>query len=258
MRTKTLALSAVLGMLGSAAVMGANVYSVNAVGYINVTMQPGFNIITCPLLCGADPANSSVSNDLNVLFPNPLATTPYAGANAFQLTPGGGYSAIDSANTASYGGGWQNGGATVTLNPGQAIFFQNPNPVHGANMTATFVGTVPTGTLTLPLVPGFNLVGSMVPVSGDLVTSSIAGLTAQNGDYVLFFNPNPIGSVQAGFAQDAYAASATYGTGWSSSVVGPNIGANDDPTVPTVYQGFLYNNGQATTEQWVETFSINP
>jgi hypothetical protein len=258
MRTKTLALSAVLGMLGSAAVMGANVYSVNAVGYINVTMQPGFNIITCPLLCGADPANSSVSNDLNVLFPNPLATTPYAGAQVFQLTPGGGYSGFDSGYTSTYGGGWANGGATVTLNPGQAIFFQNPNPIHGANMSATFVGTVPTGTLTMPLVPGYNMVGSMVPVSGDLVTSSITALhIAQNGDSILFFDPTPAGSFQAGFIQDAYSASATYGTGWTGGP-GPNFGVNNDPQTVSVYEGFFYNNGQATTENWVETFSINP
>jgi hypothetical protein len=257
MRTKTLALSAVLGMLGSAAVMGANVYSVNAVGYINVTMQPGFNIITCPLLCGADPANSSVSNDLNVLFPNPVATTPYAGATAYQLTPGGGYSSVDSANSATYGGNWVNGGADITVNPGQAIFFQNPNPIHGANMTATFVGTVPTGTLTLPLVPGFNLVGSMVPVSGDLVTSSIAALHAQDGDSIYFFNPNPTGSVQSGFIVDAYSASATYGTGWSA-VAGPNIGANNDPQTVSAYEGFFYDSNHATTENWVETFSINP
>ncbi len=244
-------------MLGSAAVMGANVYSVNAVGYINVTILPGFNIITCPLYCGTDPANPTVSNDLNVLFPNPVATTPYAGASVYQLTPGGGYSAIEGGSSATYGGGWNNGGADITLNPGQAVFFQNPNALGGANMTATFVGVVPSGTLTTQLVPGLSLVGSQVPVSGDLVTSSIAALTAQNGDYIYFFDPRQSGAYQYGFLEDAYSASATYGTGWTAGP-GPNVGANNDPQVVSVYEGFFYNNSQATTENWVETFSVNP
>ena len=50
MRTKTMLLSALLGTLGSVSLMAqsTNVYSLNAVGYINVTVQPGFNIVSCP------------------------------------------------------------------------------------------------------------------------------------------------------------------------------------------------------------------
>jgi hypothetical protein len=56
MRTKTLALSAVLGMLGSASLVAQNnVYSINAVGYINVTMPPGYSIVTCPLIAARLP-----------------------------------------------------------------------------------------------------------------------------------------------------------------------------------------------------------
>ena len=46
-------------MLGSALgtaslVAQTNVYSINAVGYINLTLQPGFNIIACQLQTGSN------------------------------------------------------------------------------------------------------------------------------------------------------------------------------------------------------------
>jgi len=43
-------LSALLGAIGSVSVMAQNVYSLNAVGYINVTAVPGFTMIACPLI----------------------------------------------------------------------------------------------------------------------------------------------------------------------------------------------------------------
>ena len=63
MRTKTLALSALLGALGTAGALAQNVYSLNAVGYINVTLAPGYNIVTCPLIV-------SPTNTVANLFPN--------------------------------------------------------------------------------------------------------------------------------------------------------------------------------------------
>ncbi len=60
MRTKTLALSAILGALGTAAALAqsTNVYSINSVGYINTTFPASsYTILTCPLICGTDPNN---------------------------------------------------------------------------------------------------------------------------------------------------------------------------------------------------------
>src|SRR5581483_447895 len=52
MRTKTILLSALLGLASGAAAMAqtTNVYSVNAVGYINVTCPPGFTMIANQLM----------------------------------------------------------------------------------------------------------------------------------------------------------------------------------------------------------------
>jgi len=256
MRTKTLALSAVLGALGTTSMFAqTNVYSLNAVGYINVTMPPGYSIVTCPLICSPD-------NTLNTLFPNgngvntPPSGIPYAGANVYQFA-GGKFTSFDSGNgTYSYGG-WANGGADVTLNPGQAVFFQNPNSAGGANMTATFVGQVPTGSLTNVLTSGYNLVGSMVPVSGDISNTNlpvgqIANLNVipGSGDYVLFFD-----SAAQKFASQLPTEGGIYSPGWSGGT-----GAAGGPVTTNVAEGFYYYNAQGTgnTEKWVENFSINP
>jgi len=240
MRTKTLALSAVLGALGTASMVAqTNVYSLNAVGYINVTMPPGYSIVTCPLICSPD-------NSLNTLFPNgngtstPPSGIPYAGATVLSFS-GGAFTGTDSGNGVYAYGGWANGG-TLAVNPGSAIFFQNPD---STNMTATFVGQVPTGTLTNTLVAGYNLVGSMVPVSGDLSTNSIANLNVTPGffDYILFFD-----TVAQQFASSVPTEGGMYSPGWAPH-----------PVTTSVTEGFFYYNAQGTGhENWVETFSINP
>lgn len=266
MRTKTLALSAVLGALGTASLVAqTNVYSLNAVGYINVTMPPGYSIITCPLIVGTDSGNGfpNVTNDLNVVLNNNVGgAAPYSGAQVYPFINGVGYGNAEIGNPASFGGGWAGGGGDVTMMPGQAVFFFNPNPIGGANMTATFVGTVPQGSLTNTLPVGYSLVGSMVPVSGDLVTNSVSALStsAQSGDFVFFFNPNPHAGAQYGFEN-----SITYTFGSWSAATGPieiNAFANnggEDPGTLSPAQGFFYNNGGAAgTEKWVENFSINP
>jgi hypothetical protein len=284
MRTKTLALSAVLGMLGSTSLLAqVNVYSLNSVGYINVSMPQGFSIITCPLICGTEVATSAnlpygvsagatLTNDLNTVLNNNSAPYPYADAIVFQYTGGVGYTSTDGGNSGgSYGVGWGNGGQDVTLAPGQAIFFYNPN---NTAMTATFVGTVPQGTLVNALAPGYNLVGSIVPTSGDLVANSITAFnpTASAGaypgynDFVYFYNPtgNAYGS---GFDNQDIYNPPSYGGGWAESA-GSNpsaytvVGGFDDPTTTSVSQGFFYFNASINTtpvtENWTETFSINP
>jgi hypothetical protein len=270
MRTKTLALSTVLGALGGASSLVAqtNVYSLNAVGYINVTMPPGYSIVTCPLICSPD-------NTLNTLFPNgngvntPPSGIPYAFCQVLQFS-GGSFTAIDSGNGVYSYGGWANGGADVTLNPGQAVFFQNPN---STNVTATFVGTVPQGSLTNALIPGYNLVGSMVPIAGDLSTNtylnlnnvtnqySAAGALSGSvspgyGDYILFFN----GATQS-FASSIPTEGGQYSPGWSGGA-----GVTGGPVTTNVAEGFYYYNSSvgappnftAVTENWVENFTINP
>jgi hypothetical protein len=235
MRTKTKVLSALLGVLGTASVMAqsTNVYSLNAVGYINVTMAPGFNMISCPLIASPDNTVGTVLNN---------GSGVYNGATVYFYSPATGYSQ-DTANSSKTANtnGWINKG-TNALNPGVACWFLNNQ---ATNVTATFVGTVPQGSLTNTLSPGFNLVSSAVPTSGDLVTNSITSLTNYNiGDAVYTYTP------AAGYA--LYQSSTKGSTGYNSNWL-----PGGDPVVSNVGQGFWYLNNHATV-QWVENFSVNP
>jgi hypothetical protein len=233
MRTKTMLLSALLGSLGSVSVMAqTNVYSLNAVGYINVTLLPGYNIITCPLIASPNNTIATLLNNTNGQY----QSGSRAVAQVLQFT-GGVYSASDEAQAANAPSGWASGG-TITMNPGQAVFFYNPA---STNMYATFVGTVPTGPITNALIPGYNLVGSVVPVTGDIVTNPISLFTnaQSSGRTVDFIDTYAPG---VGYSQDIYSAGA-----WQSG----------DPVITNAYEGFFFYNGFTTTNNWVEDFTVS-
>jgi len=289
MRTKTLALSALLGMLGSASLIAqTNVYSINAVGYVNVTLYPGFNLITCPLIASPDNTIATLLNNTNGQYQFGTGRNLHA-ATIFQYVngpggPGGnsGYIGGDTANMTNVPSGWAAGG-TSTINPGDAIWFFNPGTIgSGSNMFATFVGTVPQSTtptnaqlsngLTNTLYPGFNLVGSIVPTSGDLITNSISliGINGSgtlsrgptSGDAIFVYDPTATGSAQNGYSTSTTSSSggqyiiprkATVGT-WNGG------GASPDPSIPNVTSAFWYDSqlGAGINNNWVENFSINP
>jgi hypothetical protein len=238
MRTKILALSAVLGALSSVSVMAqTNVYSQNAVGYINLTIPAAsYSILTCPLICSPD-------NTLNTVLPN--TNGQYKHATVYQMSNGV-YTVTEvGVGTAANASGWSGGGADVTLSPGQAVFFYNST---AAAMTTTFVGTVPQGVLTNSLTPGFNLVGSIVPASGDLPTNSITQLTnVFKHDYIFTYDPT-----NGGYSAKDTIVAPGNGTGYNSEF------ASGDPVIDQVGYGFFYWNNQATNNPWVENFTINP
>jgi hypothetical protein len=291
MRTKTLALSAVLSALGTVSLVAqSNVYSVNSVGYINVTMPPGFSIITCPLIVGTDTeyagayGGPAITNDLNVVLNNDNGQ--YHNASVTSFANGGSFLNVDVGNSLGAGGGW--GGTTslpagspagtvglsdigegIQLLPGQAVFFNTPA---GPAMTATFVGTVPQGSLTNILVKGFNLVGSMVPASGDLVANSITGPF-----FASEVNQSaPSGTTKGPANGDSvltYGSGAYVGNGGWSGSWSLGLAPSGGPLTTSVSQGFFYSNAgkdgapaqtingysaPAGTEVWVENFSVNP
>jgi len=131
MRTKTLLLTAALTALSSAAVMAqTNVYSLNAVGYINVTVLPGFNMIACQLQTGTNTLGNLIPDSTNA------AGIGYIDKCVAYKFNGTSYT-IDNANsaTSSFANNWTSGGV-MTMNPGEAIWFKN---VFSTNLTFTFV-----------------------------------------------------------------------------------------------------------------------
>jgi len=241
MRTKTLVLTALgsLSALGLMAQTSTNVYSLNAVGYINVTVAPGFNMIADQLWASGGNAISNILNDVNDNL-DEVTVYKWLGTNFL----------IDNANANVYPSptGWEYG--NETLNPGEAVWFQNP---WNTNMTLTFVGTVPQGTNTVTIGVGFTMASSPVPQSGDLVT--VMGFTNENsGDSVYVFN-NPGGYTTYNYVPAT--GSVGYGDNWNVPT-GPTIATNapgyGDPQV-NIGQGFWYQTG--TANAFTRVFSVN-
>ncbi len=208
MRTKTLLVTAALGAATVSSAI-AQVYSVNAVGYVNTAVKAGFNLIANPLDAGA--GNNTVAK---------LLAGVADGTIVYTFSAGSGY----SINTLDLGE-WTNPNAT--LDPGTGFFLRV-----AADATLTFVGEVKQGTLTTPLVTGFNLVASQVPQAGKVTTD--LGLPVADGDLVYQFNATTQGYTISTFDLGAW-----------------------DPAEPTigVGEGFWARKGAAAT--WTRTFSVN-
>lgn len=152
MRTQLILTSVAMGLAGAVSAIG-QVYSVNAVGYINVTIP-------------ASAANGSggygmVANQLNTGGNTVAEVIPTApdGTLLNKHTQAGGF----SVNQANFGA-WDR--PTEVIKPGEAFFVKNPQTTP---LTLTFVGEVPQGELKTPLLSGLNLVSSQVPQAGKLV-----------------------------------------------------------------------------------------
>jgi hypothetical protein len=235
MRTKTLVLTALgsLSALGLMAQTSTNVYSLNAVGYINVTVPPGFSII-------ADQLIATGGNTLSNILGNASGT--YDGSEVFQFAGTGFNSDVADSTFGINGTGWD-GGGVLALNPGIGAWWFNPNTT---NMTLTFVGTVPQGTNTLALSTGFNLVSSIIPQGGDVVTG--LGLTNYNDQDEVFVYQPAVGATPAGY--DTYIVDFTFGsTGYKNQWDPPG-----DPQV-VVGQGFWYFANAPVS--WTRNFSVN-
>jgi len=167
MRTKTLLLIAAACAAGAVSSM-AQVYSVNAVGYVNKTVAAGqFALISNPL--------NAATNTVNALF------TPVPdGFQVYIYVPGKGY-AVGTYDSLSEGFIPDAvGNAQVT--PGMGVFVKNPP---GAATTVTFVGEVPQGTLTTQLVAGLQIVSSQVPQAGN---AKSLGLQGADGDQIYIWD----------------------------------------------------------------------
>jgi hypothetical protein len=216
MRTKTLLLTLALAAASAASSM-AQVYSVNAVGYVNLTIPSGFSII-------ANQLNHSPDNTVGNVFGNPPNdVTLYLFNNAT--------STYDIASYLGFLGAWDH--PEKVVGPGKGIFIYNS----GAPFTQTFVGEVPQGTLSTPIPVGFNLVASQVPQSG-LLQSQLGYVPSTSGasDVVYRFNN----------ATSQYNVYTYIGF----------LGQWDTEPQPNVGEGYFIFRADAGYN-WTRTFSVN-
>jgi len=166
MKIKSLLVAgAVLATGAVSALAQGTVYSVNAVGFVNLVYPSGFSLSSNPL--------NAATNDAATLFP-----TPPAGSKIYKFDANLG--AFTSSSFIL--GAWR---PAVTIVPGEGFFFLNAT---GTPFTNTFVGNVQQGTLNTSLNAGFSLVSSQVPQAGLLQTD--LGFVPAAGDSVYTFDNN--------------------------------------------------------------------
>ncbi len=229
MRTKTLLLAAVLSAAGIASSV-AQVYSVNIVGYINLALGPGLNLITVQL--------KGTNQNVNTLL---ASTTPTMPDNSLLFTWNAAGQRYDNALIGG-GGVWYDGAtgnpSTVNISPGQAFFIQVAG---NAAVTLTLVGEVPTGANAVSVVNGLGFYGDPAPVSQNIATN---GFPVADNDSLYTWN--------------------TAGQRWNNALigVGPTSGGpawfdgGGNPVVfaPAVGQGFaVLHTGTAT---WNRNFTV--
>lgn len=229
MRTKALLGLAALAVSAATCVAQSNVYSLNIVGYVNVDITNGYNLITVPL----KPTDGNMDINNTIMMP---ANTD--SSTLFKWT-GAGY----SANTPQWiedspGVGQWMGDAPMTVNVGEAVFI---------NATAagkiTFVGEVMTGAIQNTLAPGYNTVGNKVPVEAAWPGKD----NGNDGDNFQIWKP----ATQSFFGDWTYIAKVgTDPYGWTLD----GVTFTDGPVL-TPGQGVFYFNSGTTAINWTQNFN---
>ena len=232
MRTKVLICAAVLAA-SLASSLAQNVYSINVVGYVNVTLPAH------QFTCVANPLDASMGgtiangNDMTNLFKAPNVTIG-AGSYFNTFVP----SKIDYSTTVpTYSTRTALLSANFAMPPGTAAMFFNGS---SSDTVATFIGQVPQGTYNVASMAShtFNMLGSPIPIGGDTTNSTtVVGLAPNAGDSIATFNSAKIDWLPA-------VTWSTRTKTWSG------------PMPVNVGQGFLYFNGSASVNNWVSNFSV--
>jgi hypothetical protein len=155
MKAKTLLIAAA-ALAAGVTTSQAQVYSQNIVGYINVPLNAGYNLIANQLDLDGTGTNNSIYTAVGTNFPALTAVSAWNGAS-FTTTK------------LSGSGKWSSNSQLFTnaMNPGSGFFISV-----AAATNITFVGNVITGTNTYPILAGFQIVAPSAPVAGTLDTTN--------------------------------------------------------------------------------------
>jgi hypothetical protein len=215
----------------------AQVYSVNAVGYVNTSVPGNFKLAIL-----ANPLNGT-NNSLNTIMPLPDGSD---GVTIYRFdVPSQSYR--DGIQFVTGFGWFSPTDDNPTIAPGEGFWVQNPL---ASTLNVTFVGEVAQGSLSNPLPGAFNLklASSQVPQSARLGTPSTPGsleFPAADGDTVYQWD------VAAQNYKDAY--QYVGGFGWFSP--SDDTAFPDGPMINVATGFWIQKPGAATP--WTRTFSVN-
>jgi hypothetical protein len=244
MRTKSVILGAALVAAGVASSMAqSNVYSLNVVGYINIPLVPGYNLIANNLDFDGTGTNNLMTNVLSGITINASVSKFDTNTAAFDVW-------AYSKSTAS----WGNVAGTVpytsaTLNPGEAAFISVTKTTN-----FTVVGQVLQGSWTNTYLPGGNayaMVAPVFPLAGPIDSTGNGGLGVpgtNNYSLYLWDVPNQGYDVWS-WSKPAQAWGLVAGSTNGQTNVG---GAGQGPVI-SVGQGFFIT---TKLTDWTNTFTV--
>lgn len=233
MRTKTLILTAAFVAAGIASSMAqATVYSVNAVGYVNLDIL-GSGAGKYSLI--ANPLNAPVNNLRALINPTTAPAIPFS-INALKWKEGS-----QNFRVATFVfGDWDTGSpdgddGLISLNPGEGIFILTDTP-----FKITFVGEVMQGSLANSAPAGLSVRASQVPQNGNADSLSLSD------DFQGFAN-----DVQKwNYANQSFDIWTYFFGGWS----GPG-GVTTPPPIAIGEAVFL---SLDTATSWNRSFQVSP
>jgi hypothetical protein len=142
-----------------------SVYSFNAVGFINIQLSPGFNLLSCQLFQNSYSVEGTIGN----LMPHGTMVIVVGDSGRFEV------------NRYSTGTGWSDPGMLIPL--GRGFFVYNPTPTQ---QVLTLVGSIFSAGFSSSIPAGTSLCSSMLPIAGLL--QSDLGFPIAFGDVVRLHN----------------------------------------------------------------------
>jgi hypothetical protein len=212
---------------------------VNVVGYVNVTLQPGFNLVSVPLVN----SNASINTVLS-------STTPVIDAFSAFIPWRPDLQQYDPAPAVAGGdGAWYlndlSDFATNQIDLGQGFFINNA----GAAVTLTLVGTVPQGSNTVFQWANNGFYGDPIPMAGSLATN-VFPITATFSALITW---DPIGQT---FSPAPFVGVTADDNGGNAAFFDNSLSFETNVVLP-IGSGFLYNNLGGTTN-WSRVFNVTP
>lgn len=180
MKTNLLLAGVALGLAVASASAADAVYSSNVVGYVNLDLVAGWNMVANPLDSGDNMLSKLVTGV-------PEGTAAYKLVNGSYVIATYEYDDIEEAYM------WSK---DFALNPGEAMFLNLPSAA-----TVTFVGEVVAGVHSVALNAGWNMVSSPTPVAGNQDEIGLSEVV-EDGDALYAFNAATQGYTIATYEYD--------------------------------------------------------
>jgi hypothetical protein len=219
MRTKALLALAAFVVSAATCVAQSNVYSLNIVGYVNVDVIKGLNLIANPL----KPSDGNYNITNTITLPDE--------ADGAQIYTWAGSAWSTTIPNWIAGFGWD---PAVSIPLGEAFFLSSP-----VATKITFVGEVQTGdAIPYTMNPGLNVVANKVPVDQNWPGKAVG----QDGDQIYTW---------AGTAWDNAIYGFIEGFGWDNGTPTSNV---DGPMLKAG-QGAIYSNSKNTAYNFTQKFN---